>query len=115
MTAVTDFSIRNGLPRSLNRDSCRDIVRELVAEGGRVTFRKHAFDRMEERGISNAQVMQVLRRGEIVEGPSWSARYGNWEFMMQADAAGDTVNVKSALEVEQLMGRVVVVITAFAA
>lgn len=115
MAEVSEFSLRNGLPRSLNPDSCREIVRELVAEGGRVTFRTHAFNRMDERDISSAQVMQVLRRGEIVEGPSWSARYGNWEFMMQADASGDLVNVKSALEVEQLMGRVVVVITAFVA
>lgn len=113
MTNVTDISQRNGLPRTLTREQCLDYVREIVAEGGRITFRNHAFERMEERDISNAQVMQVLRRGDIIDGPTWSTRYSNWEFMMQADAAGEVVNVKAALEVEQLMGRVVAVITAF--
>lgn len=113
MTNVAEISTRNGLPRVLSRDQCRELVNEIVAEGGRVTYRKHAFERMEERDISNAQVMQVLRRGEIIDGPTWSTRYGNWEFMMQADTSGEIINVKAALEVEQLMGRVVAVITAF--
>lgn len=113
VTKVTDIATRHGLPRTLSGEDCVVKVRELVAEGGRVVFRQHAFDRMEERDISNAQVFHVLRRGNLIEGPAWSAKYGNWEFLLSADTAGEVINVKAALEVEQLMGQVVVVVTTF--
>ena len=68
---------------------------------------------MEERDITSAQIFQVLRRGEITEDPAYSAKYQNWEFLMTANTAGDEISVKGAIEIEQLMGQVVVVITAY--
>lgn len=88
-------------------------VRELVAEGGRVSFREHAYERMEERDISTAQVLEVLRRGEAVEEPVYSKNDQNWECLLVADTAGEEIRVKAAIEIERLMGQVVVVITAF--
>jgi hypothetical protein len=68
---------------------------------------------MEERDITTTQIYQVLRRGEIVDGPTFSAKYQNWEFLIQADAGGEEVTIKAAIEIESLMGQVVVVVTVF--
>lgn len=111
MTTVTDLMMRGGLPRKLTAEECRNWVRELVAEGGRVTFRPHAFQRMEERDISNAQVMQVLQRGEVTEGPEYSTTYQNWKFRMEANTAGEHVSVVAAIEIQTLMGQSIAVIT----
>lgn len=113
MTTVSDIAMRDGLPRKLDRKEWVAWVRELVAEGGRVVFRDHAYDRLEKREISNAQIFEVLRRGEAVEDPVYSTKYQNWECLLVADAAGEEIHVKAAIEIERLMGQVVVVITAF--
>lgn len=113
MTEISDIATRDGLPRRLSREDCLAWVRELVAGGGRVVFSGHAFERMEERDITTAQVFQVLRRGEIIDGPTYSTKYQNWEFLIQADAGGEEVTVKAAIEIESLMGQVVVVVTVF--
>lgn len=111
MSDLSDIATRNGLPRKLTEDELIELVRELVTEGGRVTFRKHALERMEQRDVTTAQVLQVLRRGELIAGPKWSETNGNWEFTMRADTAGEEVTVGAAIEVEQLMGQVIAVIT----
>jgi hypothetical protein len=113
VTEISDIAMRDGLPRRLSREGCLAWVRELVAEGGRITFSEHAFERMEERDITTAQVFQVLRRGEIIDGPTYSTKYQNWEFLIQAEAGGEEVTVKAAIEIESLMGQVVVVVTVF--
>lgn len=113
VTEISDIASRDGLPRRLSREDCLVWMRELVAEGGRVTFSEHAFERMEERDITTAQVFQVLRRGDIIDGPTYSTKHQNWEFLIQADAGGEEVTVKAAIEIESLMGQVVVVVTVF--
>lgn len=111
MSNVTDLALRDGLPRKLTADQCVALVRELVAEGGRVTFRPHAFQRMEEREITSAQVMQVLRRGEITEGPEYSVNFQNWKFRMEANTAGESVSVVAVIEIQTLMGVAIAIIT----
>lgn len=101
----------NGLPRTLNKDEALVLVRELANMGGRVLVKEHAWDRMEERDISMAQVMEVLRRGEITKGPDWS-EHQNWTLTLRADAAGQYVGVGVAIDTD-LMGLAVVVITVF--
>lgn len=113
MTSIADIGSRNGLPRQLSREKCREWVKELYEQGGRITYRDHAFEKMEGRDITDAQVRQVLKRGDIIDGPTWSTKYDNWEFLMKADTAGDEVRVKAAIEIEQLMGEVIAVITVF--
>lgn len=88
-------------------------VQELVAEGGRVTWAEHAQDRMEERDITATQVFNVLRRGEVVESAKWDVNYQNWKLGIQDISAGELLTVQVALDVEQLMGQVVLVITAY--
>ena len=105
-----------GLPRKPDARTCQAPVRNLVAEGGRVVATQHAYDRMEERDLNMSQVLSVLKRGEIVEGPKWSARHENWSFSLRADTAGQIVTVNAAIDTDPLFGKdrlVVVVVTAY--
>lgn len=103
----------NGLPRILLRDAAVVLMRELLAEGGRLVWAIHSQARMEERDISATQVLNVLQRGHIVDDPVWNANHQNWEFGMQEISAGELIMVRVAIDVERLMGQVVLVITAF--
>lgn len=114
MTEVADIdSHRNGLPRRLDEAKLREMVEELLSQGGRLVYALHMLERMEERDITTAQVIQVLRRGQLLEGPTWSSDHESWKFKMQADTAGETVTVVASLCVKPLDGQVVFVITAF--
>ncbi len=103
----------NGLPRQLDEKSCLDLVRELHAQGGRVTASQHAYDRMDEREITMKQVLRVLERGELVEGPAWCDDHDNWKFAMRADTAGQLVKVVATIYVDPLMGQSIEVLTVF--
>lgn len=111
MTNITSLLMRGGLPRQLSAEECRRWVDELLGEGGRVTYARHTMERMEERDITNKQVMEVLRRGEITQGPTYSTEYQNWKFRMEANTAGENIAVVAAIEIQSLMGETVVVIT----
>ena len=113
MTASDISHHPNGLPRRLSAAECVALVRELVEEGGRVVHRPHALQRMEERDITMAQVFAVLRRGDLVEGPTWDRNYSNWKFGMEGLSAGEMISVRAAIDVERLMGKVVLVLTTF--
>lgn len=103
----------NGLPRSLSDHEALQHVRDLVAEGGRVVWLPHAHDRMEERDISSTQILNVLKRGSVVEAVRWDSNYSNWKLGIQDISAGELLTVQVALDVERLMGQVVLVITAY--
>lgn len=103
----------NGLPRVLSDDDALERVRELVAEGGRIVWSDHAHDRMEERDITTTQVLNVLKRGTVVESARWDVNYQNWKLGVQDISAGELLTVQVALDVERLMGNVVLVITAY--
>ena len=42
----------NGLPRTLSAEDAQEQVRELAGEGGRIAWKQHAYDRLEEREIT---------------------------------------------------------------
>lgn len=48
-----------------------------------------------------------------MDDPVWNANHQNWEFGMQEISAGELIMVRVAIDVERLMGQVVLVITAF--
>ena len=114
MTVVDIPTYANGLPRGLTDATALDLVRELAALGGRVTFSAHARRRMQEREISSEQVLNVLRRGEIAESVRWDATRDNYRLSLRALTAGDEVTVACAIEVEMLMGQVVTIVTVMA-
>lgn len=102
---------QNGLPRQLNAEQLRELIREIVSSGGRVRYSRHSLDRMQQRGVTDVQALRVLQRGEVTEGPTWDKDRTNWRFTMRALSSGDDISVGATIDVEQLMGMVVVVIT----
>lgn len=94
-------------------DEALNQVRELVAEGGRVVWSRHAQDRMEERDVTATQVLNVLRRGTVAESACWDVSNQNWKLGIQGISAGELLTVQVALDVERLMGNVVLVITTY--
>jgi hypothetical protein len=43
----------------------RDAVRALAQDTGNIQWRKHAQDRMIERGITDAMALEVMRKGYV--------------------------------------------------
>jgi len=72
-------------------------VRALAGSSENIIFTGHARTRMRQRRISDLQVLEVLRRGGVAEGPALDI-YGNWKATLRKTVAGQTVHVAAALE-----------------
>jgi hypothetical protein len=52
-----------------------------------ILFGDHASERMEERGITDAQIYEVLRRGHVVDPPE-KTQFGEWKCKMTKQLRG---------------------------
>ena len=68
-------------------------IRDILVEG-EVVFTAHAFEEMKQDGISQAEVVHVLRSG-VVE-PAESER-GSWRYRVRANKIYAVVSFRSAL------------------
>jgi hypothetical protein len=87
-------------------------VEELRGDDSRVKPVSHAFQRMEERDITFLQVLRVLRRGQLVEGPSLTSGR-MWRMKYRGYDAGQDISVVVDLEQDN-MGELIVVVTVVA-
>ncbi len=73
-------------------------IRELSGSSANVIFTPHARKRMRQRDITDLQVLEVLRRGSVVqgEGPAPDI-HGNWKATFRKIVAGQEVSVAVAL------------------
>jgi len=93
-------------------DSVVDEIRTLAENSANVFFVPHATGQMNKRGIIQTQVIEVLQRGIVVEGPMLdSYQQAGWKVTMELFCAGRTVGVAAKL-IEQGNNRILV-ITAF--
>ena len=69
-SSVTEFRLTSG-------EATRRI-HAIAKMSEKVSFGKHARERMAERGIVDSQVFEVLRRGQVVETPEIS-QSGDWK------------------------------------
>ncbi len=69
-SAVTNFRLTSG-------EATRRI-HETAKRTDNVFFGDHALERMEERGITDAQVYEVLRKGRVSEPPALT-KLGEWK------------------------------------
>lgn len=53
-------------------------IRQTAEKTEKVIFGDHALERMEERGITDAQVYEVLRKGHVSEPPALT-ELGEWK------------------------------------
>jgi len=111
MAEIIPIHHGSGLPRTLTKEQLVALVQELMAEGGRMVVKEHCYDRMEERDISMAQIRQVLRRGSVTRGPTWTD-HRNWGFTMQADTAGQLITAGGAIDVD-LLGQSILILTVY--
>jgi hypothetical protein len=97
------------LPRKLSRDEAAELVRKILEESANVRWMNHVLQRMQERHVTDMQVLQVLKRGEVIADPVFG-KERNWEVTMEADTAGERVRVGARIDVDK-MGYMVLVIT----
>jgi hypothetical protein len=81
-------------------------VRALAANSANVFIVVHARKRMAERGHTDGDVLQCLRRGIIDEGPFFNAR-NNWQATLRRTHAGQEIKVVAALEARVIVITVV--------
>lgn len=62
----------------LTRENLEKRIHEL-ASAGEASFSEHAYDRMDERGISDIQVERALRTGHISGEIVPGSRPGEWK------------------------------------
>ena len=73
-------------------------IRALAEESVNVYFIKHASDQMDKRGITQTQATDCLRRGVVVEGPTWDTyQQKGWKVTMESFCAGRTVGIAAKL------------------
>ena len=65
----------------LRTDEAERLVRERVSDTGNVIFGEHAFDRIEERSITQVDVYDILQTG-MVEGSPQKNEQGDWEVVV---------------------------------
>lgn len=63
----------------MNARRAEEVVRKIAAKDTDVQFTIHANERMEERDISLADVMRVLRKGSVEEPPKSGKGKGEWK------------------------------------
>lgn len=101
--------IRPVLPKSLTRAEAAALIQQVLQDSANLRWKDHVFTRMRERDVTDMQVLQVLRRGEVTRDPKFGEER-NWEVTMEAVTAGDLVRVGAAIDVDS-MGLLIVVIT----
>lgn len=68
------------------------VIRQLAAHSLNVAAVHHARLRMRQRGVSMQDVVRVLQRGAITEGPFVSGA-GNWRMNVTGRSAGEELTV----------------------
>lgn len=94
----------------MNDATLRRRIAEASADSSRMILTSHAVGQMLKRKILPTQVLQVLRKGYVVEHAHRNIK-GNWQCTLEALIAGDAIRVAAALLVEP-SGDSVIVITA---
>ena len=101
----------NPTPLPLNDANMLRIVRELAQKSENVFIKKHAKQRMVQRGITLMQVLECLRKG-VIDEPAHLSIQGDWKCTLRHQCAGDMVRVAAAIEKDD-GGNWIAVITVF--
>lgn len=68
----------------LRTDEAERVIREWAQDADRVTFTRHAFERVAERDygvLTTATVLRVLRKGQVIGDPERN-EHGHWQAIM---------------------------------
>ena len=87
-------------------------MREIAADSARVVLLAHAKQRMRQRQVTLAQVLDVLRKGRMAESASVDI-HGNWKLTIRGSSCGQDISVAGAIDMNDEPGKRVFVITVF--
>lgn len=80
-----------------SREELLALLRELANDTINMRIdAPHVQDRMEKRHISMRQVLDVVRNGEVIDGPKLD-QYGDWRLKLKRLSAGRRVQVVVAI------------------
>ena len=89
------------MPNTPSMAQWEALVRELATDSGRIFFTRHATERMRQRGVTHAQVLEVLQRGVIRCEPEPDMKTGHTLCRMERHIAGRSVGAVVALQSAQ--------------
>lgn len=72
----------------LRPETFRDLVRRLAADTANIKWSQHALDRMDERGITDKTVLDVLRLGDVRGSLEAGRSAGEWKGKMVRQVNG---------------------------
>jgi uncharacterized protein DUF4258 len=73
-------------------------MRNIAQTTEAVAFSGHVKGRMKKRKITDLQVIECIRTGEVVGPPKWRGDKGAWTVEVRECVAGDQVKVVVALD-----------------
>lgn len=66
---------------SLRPDEAEQVIRERAGKTPNVIFSDHAFDRIEQRSITQADALTIIRQGHV-EGDPLQTASGDWKVVV---------------------------------
>ena len=96
-------------PEPLGWRRAQKIIRKISQNSIDVPLTYHAWDQMELREITMAQILRVLRTGTIYDGPMFNTNYDDWECNMKGTDAGEIIGVMVGIE-RDLEGLVIITV-----
>lgn len=91
----------NVLKLPLSEPQARQILRDTASNSARLIITHHAQERMSQRNISLQDVLTVLKKGRITEGPALDPK-GSWKLTIEGISAGSHVAVVAAIDYKEL-------------
>ena len=98
----------NVIPLKLTAPAAEMLIRDIAKDSAKVKLTSHARKRMRERRVSMTQVLDVLRRGKVCEGPGRNV-HGDWEVAIRWRYAGDTIKLAVAIDTVENGDQVIVI------
>ena len=79
------------------RQQITSYIRKTARDSKRIVFTDHANQRMKERKISTAMILDCLCHGQIKRQPESNLHHGTLECRMEYHTAGETIGVVVAI------------------
>lgn len=87
-------------------------IRRLAEKSENIFVIDHAKKRMKIRHITNDQVFDCLKKGNLIEGPYRDIGTGNWRMKLEYTSAGQDIRVVAELFTRE-DGEKIIIITVF--
>jgi len=73
---------------SLRTDEAERVIRERAKDQGKIIFGTHAFERIEQRSITQVDALNILKMGCVREEPQKLSGEGDWTVIVERRMPG---------------------------